>query len=277
MKAKSIKKFLKTLVVLLVCVIDVYPLLWMLSASFKAPSEWTTKPAYALNEGFYWKNYVDAWTRGKMNIFFMNSVINTVVALLFIVIFSTTISFAISKMEWKGRKLVDSFFSMGIMVPVSVALIPLFQIYKAIGLYNTRYSLIIAYIAFGLSLSIYLMKSFLRSLPNEILEAGVIDGCSIYKLLWYIVVPMMKNAIVTVLVLQFFFKWNDLVFSMTFVSDTKLKTVQTGLMYFSDEFGSKNWGAIFASISLSVFPLLILYMFLNKRVIEGMAAGAVKG
>lgn len=277
MKAKSVKKFLKTLVVLLVCVIDVYPLLWMLSASFKAPSEWTTKPAYALNEGFYWKNYVDAWTRGKMNIFFMNSVINTVVALLFIVIFSTTISFAISKMEWKGRKLVDSFFSMGIMVPVSVALIPLFQIYKAIGLYNTRYSLIIAYIAFGLSLSIYLMKSFLRSLPNEILEAGVIDGCSIYKLLWYIVVPMMKNAIVTVLVLQFFFKWNDLVFSMTFVSDTKLKTVQTGLMYFSDEFGSKNWGAIFASISLSVFPLLILYMFLNKRVIEGMAAGAVKG
>lgn len=274
---KTVKRILKALVVLVVCIIDVYPLLWMLSASFKAPSEWTTKPAYALNEGFYWKNYVDAWTRGKMNIFFMNSFINTVVALLFIVVFSTTISFAISKMEWKGRKLVDTFFSMGIMVPVSVALIPLFQIYKAIGLYNTRYSLIIAYIAFGLSLSIYLMKSFLRSLPNEILEAGVIDGCSIYKLLWYIVVPMMKNAIVTVLVLQFFFKWNDLVFSMTFVSDTKLKTVQTGLMYFSDEFGAKNWGAIFASISLSVFPLLILYMFLNKRVIEGMAAGAVKG
>jgi len=87
----------------------------------------------------------------------------------------------------------------------------------------------------------------------------------------------MKNAIVTVLVLQFFFKWNDLLFSMTFINDTKLKTIQTGLLYFQDEFGSKNWGAIFASVSMSVIPMLILYMILNKAVIEGMTAGAVKG
>ncbi len=273
----SISKYLKWMVILLLCLIEVYPLFWMLTASFKTPAEWTAKPAYALNDGFYFINYVDAWTRGKMNIFFMNSFVNTIISLVFIVFFSTTISFALAKMQWKWKKVVDRFFSVGIMVPVSVALIPLFQIYRKLGLYNTRMSLIIAYIAFGLSLSIYLMKAFLRSLPNEILEAGVIDGCGIYRLLWHIVVPMMKNAIVTVLVLQFFFKWNDLVFSMTFVSDTKLKTIQTGLLYFSDEFGSKNWGAIFASISLSVFPLLILYMFMNKKVIEGMAAGAVKG
>lgn len=86
-----------------------------------------------------------------------------------------------------------------------------------------------------------------------------------------------ENAIVTVLVLQFFFKWNDLLFSMTFISDSSLKTVQTGLLYFSDEFGGKNWGAIFASVSLSVFPMLILYTLLNKKVMEGMTAGAVKG
>lgn len=105
----------------------------------------------------------------------------------------------------------------------------------------------------------------------------MIDGCGIYKLMWYVVVPLMKNAIVTVLVLQFFFKWNDLIFSMTFISDQKLKTVQTGLLYFQNEFGAKNWGAIFASVSMCVIPMLILYMILNKRVIEGMTAGAVKG
>ena len=102
-------------------------------------------------------------------------------------------------------------------------------------------------------------------------------GCGIYRLMWHIVTPLMKNSIVTVLVLQFFFKWNDLLFSMTFISDSALKTVQTGLLYFSDEFGSKNWGAIFASVSMSVFPLLILYMALNKKLMEGMTAGAVKG
>jgi raffinose/stachyose/melibiose transport system permease protein len=95
--------------------------------------------------------------------------------------------------------------------------------------------------------------------------------------MWNVVVPLMKNAIVTVLVLQFFFKWNDLLFSMTFISDTNLKTVQTGLLYFSDEFGSKNWGAIFASVSMSIIPMLVLYTFLNKTIIEGMTAGAVKG
>ena len=109
------------------------------------------------------------------------------------------------------------------------------------------------------------------------MEAAVIDGCGIFRLVWYVLTPLMKNSIVTVLVLQFFFKWNDLLFSMTFISDSKLKTVQTGLLYFSDEFGSKNWGAIFASVSMSVFPMLILYMILNKAVIEGMTAGAVKG
>ncbi|MBR2995802.1 MAG: carbohydrate ABC transporter permease, partial [Lachnospiraceae bacterium] len=132
-------------------------------------------------------------------------------------------------------------------------------------------------IAFGLSLSIFLMTGYLRTMPNDMFEAAVIDGCDIYKLMYYIVVPMMKNAIVTVLVLQFFFKWNDLLFSMTFISKSELKTVQTGLLYFSDEFGSKNWGAIFASISMSILPMLFLYTFLNKAIIEGMTAGAVKG
>ncbi|NLC73679.1 MAG: carbohydrate ABC transporter permease, partial [Clostridiales bacterium] len=154
---------------------------------------------------------------------------------------------------------------------------PLFQIYNKLGWINTPFGLIITYIAFGLSLSIFLITGYIKALPDEILEAAVIDGCGIYSLMWNVVVPLMKNAIVTVLVLQFFFKWNDLLFSMTFISDTNLKTVQTGLLYFSDEFGSKNWGAIFASVSMSIIPMLVLYTFLNKTIIEGMTAGAVKG
>lgn len=92
-----------------------------------------------------------------------------------------------------------------------------------------------------------------------------------------IVLPLTKNAIITVLVIQFFFKWNDLLYSMTFISSTKLKTIQTGLLFFEDEFGTKDWGAIFASVSICVVPMLIMYLFLNKKVIEGMTSGAVKG
>ena len=197
--------------------------------------------------------------------------------IVFIVFFSVTVGFAVTKMKWKFRNAVAQYFRFGIMIPVAIALIPLFQIYSRSNLLNTRTCLIITYIAFGLSLSIYLVQGYLRSFPDDIMEAAVIDGCGIYRLMWHIVTPLMKNSIVTVLVLQFFFKWNDLLFSMTFISDSALKTVQTGLLYFSDEFGSKNWGAIFASVSMSVFPLLILYMALNKKLMEGMTAGAVKG
>ncbi|MBQ8640082.1 MAG: carbohydrate ABC transporter permease [Lachnospiraceae bacterium] len=277
MKKKKIKAILQGIVIALICAVDVYPLLWMVSASFKQQSEWTSKPAYALNEGFHFQNYIDAWTRGHMATFFMNSLLCTLIALVFIVLFACTVGFATTKMQWKGREFVSKFFSLGIMVPVATALIPLFQIFNQLNLLNTRFCLIITYIAFGLSLSIYLVQGYLRSLPDELLEASVIDGCGIYRMMWLVVTPLMKNAIVTVLVLQFFFKWNDLLFSMTFISDSALKTVQTGLLYFQDEFGSKNWGAIFASVSMSVLPMLVLYTILNKKVMEGMTAGAVKG
>lgn len=276
-KKIGVGRVIQIIIIVLICAIDIYPIFWMLTASLKQSYEWSAKPAFALPDGFYWQNYVDAWNRGHMNIFFKNSLIDTLVSLIFIVIFSCTVGFALTKMRWKGRKFFDKYFQLGIMVPVATALIPLFQIFNRSNLYNTSTSLIISYIAFGLSLSIYLVTGYLRSFPDEIMEAAVIDGCGIYKLMFYVVGPLMKNAIVTVLVLQFFFKWNDLLFSMTFVSDTKLKTIQTGLLYFSDEFGSKNWGAIFASISMSIIPMLILYIVLNKTIIEGMTAGAVKG
>lgn len=274
---KKLGSSIKAIIIFLICVIEIYPLFWMFTASMKQQSEWTSKPAYALNDGFYVQNYVDAWTRGNMATFFKNSLICTLVSLVFIVIFSITVGFAVTKMQWKFRDAIAQYFKFGIMIPVAIALIPLFQIYSRMGILNTRACLIVTYIAFGLSLSVYLVQGYLRSFPDELLEAAVIDGCGIYKLMYYVVVPLMKNAIVTVLVLQFFFKWNDLLFSMTFISDSALKTVQTGLLYFSDEFGSKNWGAIFASVSMSVFPLLILYTMLNKRLMEGMTAGAVKG
>ena len=278
MKKKfSISRILIVLVILCIVIIEVYPIFWMLSASFKQQYEWTSKPAYALNDGFYWQNYVDAWTRGNMATFFKNSLICTLVSLVFIVLFSVTISFATTKMEWKFRDVIAKYFQLGIMVTVTTSLMPLFQIYSNLHLINTRTCLILTYIAFGLSLSIFLMTGSLRTFPDDIMEAAVIDGCGIYRLMWHIMIPLLKNGIVTVLVLQFFFKWNDLLFSMTFISDTKLKTVQTGLLYFSDEFGNKNWGAIFASVSMSILPMLVLYTALNKTVIEGMTAGAVKG
>ncbi|MDC7238968.1 MAG: carbohydrate ABC transporter permease, partial [Spirochaetales bacterium] len=272
-----IKRTAIRIMVILFLFVQMYPVLWMLMAAFKSPGDMTSLPAYALPTELYFKNFSTAWTTGRMSIFFRNSLIVTISSLFFIVFFSSTTSFALIKMKWKGQQLIASLFLMGIMVPVTIVLLPLFQIYMKLGLLNTYWSLIITYTGFGLSLSIFLISNYMRSMPDDIIEAAFIDGCNLYSLFFRIIVPLIKNALVTVVIIQFFFRWNDLIFSMTFISRTSMKTIQTGLMYFSDEYGSKNWGAIFAAISMGVTPTLLLYIVLNKFVIEGMTSGAVKG
>jgi raffinose/stachyose/melibiose transport system permease protein len=257
--------------------VEIYPIFWIMMSSVKSNNEFALSPSYALPQGLYWQNYVEAWNRGRMNIYFMNSAIVTVISLVLIVVLSTTSAFALTKMRWRLRGRVMSLFLSGIMVPTAVVLIPLYMIYNNIGLINSRLSLILTYIAFGLPLSIFLLRSYLVALPDELMEASVIDGANIYQVFYHVVLPLMKTGIVTVGVIQFYFRWNDLMFSMTFINDSALKTVQTGLLYFSDQYGNRNWGAIFACIAISVMPTLIIYVAMNKLVIEGMTAGAVKG
>lgn len=274
---KNIPKILGKLAIALILLIEVYPIFWILMSSFKTTQEFNMSPSYSLPTSLHFDNYVVAWKQGKMNIFFKNSAINTLVSLVFIVVFSTTAAFALTKMKWKYRDVVEKIFLSGIMIPTAVVLIPLFTIYNKTNLLNTRYSLIITYIAFGLALSIYLLSTYLKYIPDDLIEAAFIDGANIYQIFIQIILPLLKTGIVTVVVIQFFMRWNDLMFSMTFISKTELKTVQTGLLYFSDMYGNRNWGAIFASIAISVLPTLVLYGALNKLVIEGMTSGAVKG
>lgn len=225
-KAINPVDIVKKVIIAMVVIIDAYPIFWLFTCAFKKSSEFVSKPSFALPDGLYLQNFVEAWTRGNMGLYFKNSLIYTAAALVFIVILSMTIGFAVTQMEWKMKNFFADFFLLGLMVPVATALLPLFQIYNNLGLTNTRICLVITYIAFGLSLSIFLVTGYMRSLPREILEASVIDGCGIYSMMWHIVFPLMKNAAVTVLVLQFFYKWNNLLFSMTFISNSKLKTIQ---------------------------------------------------
>ncbi len=276
-RKKGVLTVIGKILIVLFLFIEIYPIFWILMSSFKSTTEFTLSPSYALPQGIYYQNYIEAWNRGRMSTYFVNSVIVTFVSLFFIMLFSSTSAFALTKMQWKNRGRVLTMFLSGIMVPTAVVLIPLYLIYNNIGLINTRFSLILTYIAFGLPLSVFLLRSYLTALPDDMMEASVIDGASIYQVFWHIVLPLMTTGIVTVGVIQFYFRWNDLMFSMTFVNDSALKTVQTGLLYFSDQYGNRNWGAIFACIAISVLPTIIVYISMNKMVIEGMTAGAVKG
>ena len=117
---RTVSGIIIKIIILVICIVDIYPIFWMLTASLKQQHEWSSSPAYALPKGFYWQNYVDAWTRGHMSIFFKNSLVYTLLSLVFIVFFSVTVGFAVTKMQWKAKKAVADYFQLGIMVPDSI-------------------------------------------------------------------------------------------------------------------------------------------------------------
>jgi raffinose/stachyose/melibiose transport system permease protein len=276
-KTNSIGMLLGKLAIFVLLLVEVYPIIWLLLSSIKGPDEFNANPMYALPEGFHIQNYLDAWNIGNMGTYFKNSIIATFPALFLIIFLGAGAAFAIEKMRWKWSKGVMLLFTAGIMVPVQIVLLPLFTIFFKTGLLNSLWSLILVYTTFGLPLTILMFSSYFKALPNEVIESAVMDGASIYQIFFKIAIPIVSNAIVTVALVQFFFVWNDLIFAMTFISDTELRTIQTGLNSFTGEYGQKQWGPIFASISLAVVPTLLLYLFLNKLVMKGMTSGAVKG
>lgn len=277
MQQKRITKIIALLIIALALILAVYPVIWLVLSSFKNSQDFSLLPTYSLPRSLELSNYVDAWTTGNMAVYFKNSIICTLGSLVLIVVIALPASFALTKMVWKGRKFFNSYFLMGLMIPVQVSLIPIFQMFKNMNLLNSHIGLILIYTVFGMPMTILMFTGFFESFPNEMLEAAVIDGCSIYGCLTKIVMPLMGNSIVTVLTLQFLSSWNDLLFSQTLISDTAKKTVQVGLVLFSGSHGQVNWGPMFASMTISVIPTLGLYLFLSKFMIQGMTAGAVKG
>jgi len=267
---------LKVLVVLLVF-IELYPILWLLLSSVKAPDEFNLFPIYALPRGLYAENYVVAWTSGHMATYFKNSVLATFPSLLALIAISVPAAFGIEVLKWKLSNAVLLVFMAAIMVPLQIVLLPLFTMYSAVNLLDTRWGLILTYTTFGLPLTIFLMVGYFKAMPREMLEAAVVDGANVYQLFFYVALPTVMNSIVTITLVQFFFIWNDLVLSFTFVSDTDLRTLQTGLLNFQGQYGQRDWGPTFASIAMSILPTLLIYLLLNQFIIKGLTAGSVKG
>src|ERR1051326_2160682 len=225
----------------LLLVVEVYPLLWLLLSSFKTNPEFTLEPFWSLPSSLDWQNYVDAWNSG-MNIYFLNSILAVFPSLALIILLSAAAGFALEVMLWRGRNAILLIFLAGIMVPAQMLLLPLFTIYFQLGLIDSRWALIITYTVFGLPLSVFLMAGFFKAVPRTILEAAILDGANIFQVFYRVALPMVANGIMTIALVQFFFLWNDLLFSLTFISSDENRTIQTGLLNFTGEFGQVAWG-----------------------------------
>jgi raffinose/stachyose/melibiose transport system permease protein len=265
------------LLVAALLVVEIYPLVWLFLGSLKQQEEFQENPVWALPEGLAWSNYTEAWTTGMMSTYVRNSILATVPSLFLIVVLGVAAGFALEVMVWKGRNVVLLTFLAGIMVPVQMILLPLFTVYFQAGLTGTLWPLIITYTATGLPLTVFMMATYFRAVPREVFEASTLDGAGIIRSFVSVGFPMVRNAVFTVALVQFFFIWNDLLIALTFTNSNALRTIQVGLLNFQGEYGQVRWGPLFAAISINVFGTLVLYLFLNERVMKGLASGAVKG
>lgn len=244
--------------------------------SFKSEVEISAGNTVSLPQQWVLDNYIKTFQNVDVLQYFINSFIITGAALLLLCILSSTAAFAIRKMDFKIAKPLKVFFIAGIMVPVHIALIPMFIIYQKVGLLNTYAGIILLHVGFALPMSIYMFNAFYRYIPDSVLESAVMDGCGIYRMFVSIVIPMSKNTFVTVITMNFMFIWNEFVLTNTFISDNSMKTVPLAVYEFTGDYGMKDWGGIFSMVSMTIIPILIVYFIMNKSIIAGMTAGAVK-
>ena len=193
---------LKYIVLGIFTILCLYPLLWLFLSSFKTNTELYANP-WGLPEQFRLDNYVQAITEGHILQYFGNSVIIAVSAVLVAVVLSSMVSYAITRMEWRLSKLTLNIFLLGMMIPVYAMVVPLFSMFNRMGLLNTHLAVIIPHIAIAFPMAIFIMTGFMGSLPKEMEEAAVMDGCNIYQIFFKIIMPISKSSIVTVAVVTF--------------------------------------------------------------------------
>lgn len=265
------------LLIAVLLIVEIYPIIWMLLGSFKTQSEFLNEPFWALPQSWDIVNYIEVFTTGEFGKYIVNSVIAVFPSLAIILVFGTAAGFALEVMVWKGRGTVLLLFLAGIMVPAQMILLPLFTIYFRTNMTGTLWPLIITYVALGMPLTVFMMATFFRSVPREIFEASTLDGASIFRSFFSIGLPLVKNALFTIGLVQFFFLWNDLLIALTFTNSSDLRTIQVGLLNFTGEYGAVQYGPTFAAIAVNVLGTLLIYVFLNQQVMKGLTAGSVKG
>lgn len=275
-KKYSLTNLIFKYIILIVFTIScLYPIVWLLLSSFKTSEELFYNP-WGLPETFNLDNYIYAIEVGNIMVYFVNSVIIAVVALAIGVTVSCMIAYAITRMQWKLSKLTMSVFLLGMMIPAYATIIPLFSIFNFLGLLNTYWAVIIPHVAMGFPMAIFILTGFFSTIPRDIEEAAVIDGCGIFRIFFTIICPISISSIVTVAVILFIGIWNDLLLPQIFLTSESMMTLPVGLTQFQGQYGT-NYVAQIAAVVLTVIPSVVVYIFLHKNIMEGMVAGAVKG
>ncbi len=275
----KIQKVLYHLFVILFGIIMIYPVLWMISGSFKDNAEILRGTLHLIPENLKTSNYSTGW-RGFSGItfgtFFKNSLVITAVATFGTVLSSSLVAYALSRLRFRGRKFWFTCMLATMMLPGQVIMIPTFLIWYNLGLNNTFAPLILPYFC-GQAFFIYQMMQFMAGIPRELDEAATIDGCSKYSIFSHIILPLLKPSIVTTIIIQFYWKWDDYMGPLLYLSKPQSYTASLAIKMFADTASTTDYGAMFAMSTLSLIPVFLIFLFFNRYLVEGIGTSGLKG
>jgi ABC-type glycerol-3-phosphate transport system permease component len=246
----------------------------MVVTAFKTREGWLHNQ-FGLPNPITFQNFADALSRGNIPLWFQNSVIVTISSIVISTLVSALAAYSIARFRFAGRLLYFNSMIALMVVPPAVLILPLFVFMVQIGLINSLSGVVIIYSGFLITFSVYFLVSFFRSLPPELFDAAAIDGCSNFDTLWRITLPLSTPALVTLVVVNALFVWNELLIALVFLQSEKLKTLMPGLTLFKGHF-SINEPLIMAGTLIATLPMILLYLFGQRLFVEGLTAGAVK-
>lgn len=265
----------KWFILLFFLLVALLPLVWLFINSFRSNLELQIS-SFGWPQKWLFSNYVKAMEMASLPRLFLNSVIASSSAVALNIIVASMAGFILSREFFKGRDTIYTVLTAGVLVPIIAFMVPYFSLISRSGLYNTLFALILVYASVNIPVSIFLVTSFMRSIPKELEEAAIIDGCSFTQRFTKIIFPLTQSGLVTAGTFCFIYSWNDFIMAMLLTSSIESRTIQLGIKFFSSQFIT-DYTTMFAAIILTIIPSIGAYMFLHNKIISGLTAGAVKG
>jgi len=251
------------------------PLIWMFLSAFKTDGQISQHPL-GLPTHIDFSVFKTSWSDGGLGLYAINSFIVTFITTVIVVIFSSMAGFALSRLKFKGNKAISGLFILGLLLPIQAYFIAQNQIFDHLHLKDTRFALIIPYTAMGLPLAIWLVKAYIDSLPKELFEAARIDGASDLQTYRTLMLPIIRPALVNVVVFTALGAWNEFLLALLYIQNESLKTLPAGLLTYSSKYET-NYQLLFAALTMVTVPMIVLYIAFNKQITRGLTQGSLKG
>lgn len=276
---KILRRFFYHLFIFVFGFVMIYPVLWMITGSLKNNVEILNGSLSLVPPNWRWDNYATGWRGfGKISFatFFKNSFVITGIATIATVFSSACIAYSFARLRYRGRKVLFTCMIMTLLLPGQIILIPQFILYNNLGLVPSIIPLVLPHFL-GQAFFIYQMMQFMQGIPRELDEAAFVDGCNRYSIFTNIIFPLLKPVIVTTIIIQFYWKWDDFQGPLVYLSTPRSYTVSIALKLFADSSSTTDYGAMFAMSTLSLIPVFFIFLIFNKYLTEGISTSGIKG